>query len=219
MTELLRDEEYGHLVGIEQRPIPTIEPQEYPKTKFRLFEEDVDGKKVQHLHTVVVDNPDEEAGLESGWCDTRNEVTEGTDLHGKRIHEHVKLKHEVIEGYEDKAVYHPGPHHHKNPVGYYDHDHHRTDQENLYTRDQRTRTLDATKTGPFENMGDRTVLPGDKPHEATEFGPGGVLKGDIKPEEFTERTEGYKADADHPFKVEPQDRAPDPILPNTAPKQ
>lgn len=219
MSELLRDEEHGHLVGIEQRPIPVVKMQEFPRWKFKLHEEEVDGKPVKALHAVVVDNDDEAAGLGDGWCDTRDEAIKGTELEGKRVHEHIQPKHKVIDGYEENVPYHRGPSHHINPVGHYDHDHHRTDQENLHNRDPRTTSLDKTKTGPFENLDARTVLAGDEPHEATEFGPGGKLSGELLPERIDEPLgDPQTENADHPFKLEPSDRAPEPDLPNTAPK-
>lgn len=104
MSELKRDEETGHLVGIEQKPVPTVPHADFPKWKFRVVDKQEDGKPDHKiLEAIVVDNADEEGDIGSDWSDSRAEVVKGTELEHVRTHEHVVHKHHVIKKEEPVA--------------------------------------------------------------------------------------------------------------------
>lgn len=95
---LLRDRETGHLHGIEQKPVPVVPVQEFPKWKFRVVEKKEEGRPDRKvLETILIDTPEEESDIGAGWSDSRAEVVKGTELENARVHEHVVHKHQVIE--------------------------------------------------------------------------------------------------------------------------
>lgn len=95
MSELKRDEETGHLVGIEQKPVVSVPHADFPKWKFRVVDKQEDGKQI--LEAIVVDTAEEEGDIGPDWSDSRAELLKGTELEGKRVHEHVVHKHHVIK--------------------------------------------------------------------------------------------------------------------------
>lgn len=96
MSELKRDEETGHLVGIEQRPVVAVAHADFPKWKFKLHTEEAEGKTVHSVQGVIVATPEEDAELGSDWSSDRAEVVKGSPLEGLRIVEkHVHL-HEIL---------------------------------------------------------------------------------------------------------------------------
>lgn len=101
---LLKDDETGHLVGIEAKPHVSGEATDFPKWKFRLIDEE----GVQTVAGVIVSDTDEESALGGEWSDDRAEVVKGTLLEGQRIvekhfelHQVVKPEPVIVEGSTD----------------------------------------------------------------------------------------------------------------------